>query len=51
MKKVTIADIAQMAGVSTATVIRVLHQNGYVAEDKKAAVMNAVKKSGYVAAN
>ena len=51
MKKITIADIAQIAGVSTATVIRVVHNNGYVAEDKRAAVTKAIKETGYVAVN
>ena len=41
-------DIAKMAGVSTATVGRVLHDNGYVSDDARERVNAAIKKLGYV---
>lgn len=41
-------DIAREAGVSTATVGRVLHKKGYVSPDAKKRVEEAVQKLGYV---
>lgn len=41
-------DIAREAGVSTATVGRVLHKRGYVSPDAKKRVETAVQKLGYV---
>ena len=41
-------DIAREAGVSTATVGRVLHNRGYVSPDAKKRVEAAVQKLGYV---
>lgn len=47
MKKSTLKDVAQLAGVSTATVARVLHDNGYVAESTRHEVEKAIAKTGY----
>ncbi|NLC06048.1 MAG: LacI family transcriptional regulator [Erysipelothrix sp.] len=46
-EKLTINDIAQMAGVSTATVSRVLSGKDKVKEETKQHVLDIVKKSGY----
>lgn len=46
-KKPTIKDVAQRAGVATATVARVLHNKGYVAEKTKIKVNKAVEETGY----
>jgi len=43
----TIRDVAKMAGVSTATVSRVLNNNDYVNEHTKALVLKAIKKLNY----
>ncbi|NEN83801.1 LacI family DNA-binding transcriptional regulator [Paenibacillus elgii] len=43
-----IKEIARMAGVSVTTVSRVLNRHPYVSEDKRAAVMEAVRKLDYV---
>lgn len=43
----TLKDVARIAGVSTATVARVLHKNGYVAEQTRGAVEAAIAQSGY----
>lgn len=43
----TIRDIAQKAGVSTATVSRVLNDSGWVSEDLKQRVYRAIKETGY----
>ncbi len=42
-----IKDVAQMAGVSVATVSRVLNHYPYVSEDKKAAVLRAMEQVNY----
>jgi DNA-binding LacI/PurR family transcriptional regulator len=42
-----IKDVAALAGVSTATVSRVMHRNGYVSEDARARVEAALRESGY----
>ncbi len=42
-----IKDLARMAGVSVTTVSRVLNNHPYVREDKKKAVLNAVRTSNY----
>jgi LacI family transcriptional regulator len=44
---VTIADIAEAAGVSTATVSRVLNNHPYVAEDTRQRVQHYLDQSGY----
>ena len=48
MKKVRLQDIAELAGVSAATVSRVVRDSGYVSQDKRAAVENAMLTLGYV---
>ena len=40
----SIRDVAKEAGVSPATVSRVLNNSGYVHEDTRKAVLQAVKK-------
>lgn len=42
-KKITIAEIAEKAGVSPSAVSRYLNNSGYVAEDKRAAIESAMK--------
>lgn len=46
-KQYTIKDIAQMAGVSTGTVDRVLHQRGEVSESSKRKVEEILKEINY----
>ena len=41
-------DIAKAAGVSIATVGRVIHNNGYVSREARARVETAVRELGYV---
>jgi len=48
MKKVKLSDVAQKAGVSVATVTRVIHKNGYVAREKQELVEKVVAELGYV---
>ena len=43
----TLKDVAERAGVSTATVARVLHDNGYVAEETRETVEAAIRETGY----
>lgn len=43
----TIKDVAERAGVATATVARVLHNNGYVSDVSRARVLKAVEETGY----
>lgn len=43
----TLKDVAVLAGVSTATVARVLHNNGYVAEETRRLVEAAIGDTGY----
>jgi LacI family transcriptional regulator len=44
----TIKDVALKAGLSQATVSRVINNHPYVSEDKKIAVKNAMEELGYV---
>ncbi len=44
---VTIADVAELAKVSTATVSRVIHNKGYVRDETRKAVLEAIKKLDY----
>ena len=46
-KNATLKDVARVAGVSTATVARVLHNKGYIATDTKELVSAAIQKTGY----
>lgn len=46
-KKATISDIAKRAGVSPATVSRVLNDFDYVSEEKREAVMKAIEELDY----
>lgn len=48
-RSTTIADVARIAGVSTATVSRTLSNPGMVSEGTRAAVLSAVEKTGYSA--
>ena len=43
----TLKDVADYAGVSTATVARVIHSNGYVAEDTEKRVRDAIQATNY----
>ena len=45
--KATMADVAERAGVSAATVARVLYKNGYVKDETRQAVEAAVQLTGY----
>jgi DNA-binding LacI/PurR family transcriptional regulator len=45
--KATLKDVAALAGVSTATVARVIHDNGYVSEESKQRVRKALKSTHY----
>lgn len=44
---VTIRDVAKEAGVSVATVSRVLNSTGYVKEDTRVRVMNTIQRLNY----
>lgn len=46
-KKPTLKDVAAEAGVSTATVARVLHERGFVSPSSRKRVEEAIQKSGY----
>ena len=48
MSNTKMVDIARMAGVSLATVGRVIHQNGYVSEDKRKEIELIIEETGYV---
>ena len=47
--KITIVDVAKAAGVSHATVSRVLNNQGYIGEETRRKVMAEVERLGYVA--
>ncbi|WEK51549.1 MAG: LacI family DNA-binding transcriptional regulator [Candidatus Kaistia colombiensis] len=47
MKPSTLMEVAQRAGVSTATVARVLKAKGYVSNDARSRVEAAIKATGY----
>jgi|tagenome__1003787_1003787.scaffolds.fasta_scaffold20978821_3 DNA-binding LacI/PurR family transcriptional regulator len=47
MREVRLKDVAALAGVSTATVSRVLHGNGYVSARARERVEEALRDSGY----
>ncbi len=46
-RRATLRDVAELAGVSTATVARVLHRNGYVADETRRLVDAALSETGY----
>ena len=48
---VTRADVAKYAGVSTATVSRVMSGNGYVSEEMRDKVEKAIKELNYIPNN
>lgn len=45
---IKMSDVAKAAGVSLATVGRVLHNNGYVSEEKRKLIEQIIKETGYV---
>ena len=45
--KITIKDVAQRAGVSTATVSNVINESCFVKEETKLKVMSAIKQLNY----
>jgi DNA-binding LacI/PurR family transcriptional regulator len=47
MREIRLKDVAVLAGVSTATVSRVLHDNGYVSARARERVEKALRDSGY----
>ena len=47
--KITIVDVAKAAGVSHATVSRVLNNQGYIGEQTRLKVLDVVERLGYVA--
>src|ERR1700730_8774749 len=47
--KITIVDVAKAAGVSHATVSRVLNNQGYIGEETRQKVLDMVEHLGYVA--
>jgi DNA-binding LacI/PurR family transcriptional regulator len=47
MSDVRLKDVAARAGVSTATVSRVIHNNGYVSAQTRRRVREALRESGY----
>jgi DNA-binding LacI/PurR family transcriptional regulator len=48
MRNVKMSDIAKAAGVSHATVARVLHKNGYVSEENRQNIERLIHEMGYV---
>lgn len=46
-KNSTLKDVARVAGVSTATVARVLYDKGYIASDTRKLVEAAIQETGY----
>lgn len=47
MQKLTIKEVALEAGVSTATISRVLNNNGYVSEDVRKSVLDVIERLNY----
>ena len=45
--KLTIYDIAKLAGVSTTTVSRVINNNGYVSKEKRELVLQVIEEKKY----
>ena len=48
-RKITIVDVAKAAGVSHATVSRVINSQGYVSDVTRRKVLDIVERLGYVA--
>lgn len=48
MKRVTIHDVAQRAGVSVTTVSRVLNDRGYISAEMKEKVLKAIEELNYI---
>ena len=48
MKRVKLAEVAEIAGVSLTTVSRALNMSGYVAEEVRKRIDHAVRETGYV---
>src|SRR5258708_35769897 len=48
-RKITIVDVAKAAGVSHATVSRVINNQGYVSDETRRKVLDMVERLGYVA--
>ncbi len=46
-RKITMKDVAVEAGVSTATVGRVLHNRGYISDEARQRVETAIKETGF----
>ena len=46
-KKITIVELAEMAGVSTATVSRVINNTGKVDKDKKEKILELIDRYDY----
>jgi LacI family transcriptional regulator len=47
MNKLSIKEISDLAGVSTATVSRMLNENGFVKEETRSKIMAVIKSTGY----
>ena len=47
MKTVKLQDVAQKAGVSVSTVIRVIHDSGYVSQEKRQRIEQVIQELGY----
>jgi LacI family transcriptional regulator len=47
LSKLTIKEVAMEVGVSTATISRVLNNNGYVSEEVREKVLNAIERLNY----
>ncbi len=47
--RVTIADVARLAGVSAVTVSKTLNNTGRISDDTRARVLQAVQDLGYIA--
>ena len=48
MSRIRIADIARACDVSASTVMRCVHQNGYVSEENRKKIEETIQKSGYL---
>ncbi|MFA0634270.1 LacI family transcriptional regulator [Vibrio breoganii] len=46
-KKVTVQQVAEIAGVSASTVSRFLNQTTYIADNKKRDILEAIRQTGY----